>query len=507
MLEYLEFTKTSFLTYENIRLRVELKDDSLVYSTYNDLSVEKKNVQGKIYAGDITAWLSRLDGLKISDWNQSYEPTCPILDGVTWFLEYKEEGKACRHIHGSNVFPDLWDDFILLLDELSPIIQQDTIDEFEIEYKNNEMCNFFWVNGSNTQMPGKPVLCRELFVLNRYKKELSFKRFYRETLISDLRFYIGRFAAELFEVIKPCFDTDVEEREISEIESSGIIQVRNLRRDGRRVDYVFSNNRACIPENWEVFVVLLRSVLDSYGYVGKILGGDEFKYGAIRGEYIYCSVEFTYNGRTYYYRTEDNSLRPGMYCLVGVGSDNKEKCVEIRKVEYFTESNLPFPLERTKEIIQRVQYPEYDEDRSFDVLTEYIERINTGDYGGCIADDKMGFSETTHHIQNLFINYAPLANEFADDFKLFVEENEGLGLERYVEILKDVGIKCKMSSLKKVEESNCNAITILALIMGAIRLDQVHHGTLLGFFENGCMLRWLLRLRALEYTAAYPWDA
>ena len=69
-------------------------------------------------------------------------------------------------------------------------------------------------------------------------------------------------------------------------------------------------------------------------------------------KYIYLSVEFSDGGKTYYYRTEDSSISCGDYVLVPVGQ-SEEKIVKVVDVEEYSESEVPLPLDKVKQIIRR----------------------------------------------------------------------------------------------------------------------------------------------------------
>lgn len=51
-----------------------------------------------------------------------------ILDGTQWELEYKEQGKRCRHIYGSNDYPECWNDLIEAIGEVVPKVLDELIE-------------------------------------------------------------------------------------------------------------------------------------------------------------------------------------------------------------------------------------------------------------------------------------------------------------------------------------------------------------------------------------------
>lgn len=77
---------------------------------------------------------------------------------------------------------------------------------------------------------------------------------------------------------------------------------------------------------------------------------------------IYCRVEFLDGGgKTYYYRTEDDSLEAGDEVVVPAGKDNHPAIAEIVDVEYFSPDAVPFPIEKTKVILRRCTEDDYNE--------------------------------------------------------------------------------------------------------------------------------------------------
>lgn len=66
-------------------------------------------------------------------------------------------------------------------------------------------------------------------------------------------------------------------------------------------------------------------------------------------DYIYCSVVFDEGQKSYYYLTEDDSIEVGDFVLVPVGKDNHEAVVEVVNIEYFSEENIPLPIEKNQE--------------------------------------------------------------------------------------------------------------------------------------------------------------
>jgi hypothetical protein len=75
-----------------------------------------------------------------------------------------------------------------------------------------------------------------------------------------------------------------------------------------------------------------------------------------------------------------------------------------------------------------------------------------------------------------------------------------LAVTRYETILKKSGIDWSFKSMKDADVMTANGQTVMALLVGAIRADRFSEGTLLSFFENGSIRKWLIRLQEIDNT-------
>lgn len=134
----------------------------------------------------------------------------------------------------------------------------------------------------------------------------------------------------------------------------------------------------------------------------------------------------------------------------------------------------------------------------YDILTKYIPIIQEDSIGEWVFD-KENDGTHEHPIQVPFVDYSEVANNFIDDVYTFHHKsNEDIDLSRYIDILKDNGLEWDSVSMENADISNLNAQGILALIMGAVRSERFCDGALLEFFESGCILKWLERLKNIE---------
>lgn len=114
-----------------------------------------------------------------------------------------------------------------------------------------------------------------------------------------------------------------------------------------------SYDKKGLPEDFADFVETVFSFIQFYG-MGEIF--NPFIYGKVKrrkSDYIFCSVVFDEGYKTYYYLTDDDSIEIGDSVLVPAGKDNHEVIVEVVNIEYFSEENVPLPVEKTKKIIQK----------------------------------------------------------------------------------------------------------------------------------------------------------
>lgn len=79
-----------------------------------------------------------------------------------------------------------------------------------------------------------------------------------------------------------------------------------------------------------------------------------------QSESIFCSVAFDEGCKSYYYLTDDDSIEVGDFVIVPAGKDNHEVVAEVVNIEYFSEENVPLPVEKTKRIIRKRTDDDFD---------------------------------------------------------------------------------------------------------------------------------------------------
>lgn len=110
-----------------------------------------------------------------------------------------------------------------------------------------------------------------------------------------------------------------------------------------------------LPEGWAEFAEEMRRMFTPPAG-SRLLDPAAYNWRPRRpGESIYCHVVFEEGGKTYCYRTEDESIRPGDRVLVPVGPENETKAVTVVRVEYVRPEDAPYPPAKTKIILGKVK--------------------------------------------------------------------------------------------------------------------------------------------------------
>ena len=77
-------------------------------------------------------------------------------------------------------------------------------------------------------------------------------------------------------------------------------------------------------------------------------------------EYIFCSVQFGEDSKSYYYLADDDIFAIGDFVIVPVGDDGHSAIVEIVNIEYFQEDKVPFPIDKVKTITRKCSATDFE---------------------------------------------------------------------------------------------------------------------------------------------------
>ena len=101
--------------------------------------------------------------------------------------------------------------------------------------------------------------------------------------------------------------------------------------------------------------------------------------------------------------------------------------------------------------------------------------------------------------QTPYVEERDVVDQVLEEIFLFVEKHPVYRLPRdYAERLKSNGISWSDAAMRNADVSEADEQCILALFIGIARAERFCDGTVVRFFNNGCALRWLKRLKEID---------
>ncbi len=133
----------------------------------------------------------------------------------------------------------------------------------------------------------------------------------------------------------------------------------------------------------------------------------------------------------------------------------------------------------------------------YEKLTALLQDFPAGEYGQLVTDhENDGTME--HPIHLPYVRPGRVMSGFETAVYDFVEQHPDMKLTRYEEILEASGIKWSGYSMKTADVTTLDGRTVMALLVGAVRAERFSEGTLLAFFEDGSVKKWLMRLQEID---------
>ena len=103
-----------------------------------------------------------------------------------------------------------------------------------------------------------------------------------------------------------------------------------------------------------------------------------------------------------------------------------------------------------------------------------------------------------HPIQMPSVNYTKIVQEVEDAIYDFEQNHLEYELNRYGNSVEANGIEWGMDSMSAKDVSVLDGKCVMALLMSAVRAERFCDGALLGFFKEGCIKKWLERLKEID---------
>ncbi|MBP3352226.1 MAG: hypothetical protein J6L65_07495 [Lachnospiraceae bacterium] len=134
--------------------------------------------------------------------------------------------------------------------------------------------------------------------------------------------------------------------------------------------------------------------------------------------------------------------------------------------------------------------------QEFRPLTDYIPKLQNVDTGKWYPEEQSGDGSVEKPFQMPFVVYSNIINELEKEMYHFDKEHPQYNLKEYRAILEESGV----SALEVFDVTNAEAKVVLALILCIFRTERFCEGAIKEFLENGCILRWLKRLKEIDET-------
>ena len=131
----------------------------------------------------------------------------------------------------------------------------------------------------------------------------------------------------------------------------------------------------------------------------------------------------------------------------------------------------------------------------FESLTKHLPAIeNTEGFGNWVVDRE---SKGTMN-DPIKMPYGTTVADVEQAIYDFVDEHPEYELTHYRDILERNGLEWDSQAMSGTDVSELDGRAVMALLLGAVRAERFCDGALLGFFGDGSMRRWLLRLKEID---------
>ena len=134
----------------------------------------------------------------------------------------------------------------------------------------------------------------------------------------------------------------------------------------------------------------------------------------------------------------------------------------------------------------------------FEGLTKHLPAIEKAERFGSWVVDRESKGTMDDPIQMPYVDYVTKVTEVDQEIYGFVDEHPEYKLTHYRDILEHNGLEWDSQAMSEADVSKLSGQAVMALLLGAVRAERFCDGALLGFFEDGSIRRWLVRLREID---------
>ena len=130
----------------------------------------------------------------------------------------------------------------------------------------------------------------------------------------------------------------------------------------------------------------------------------------------------------------------------------------------------------------------------YDCLTKYLSIFSDNSVGKWFKDNE-GDGTEEHPYLFPHVVYSEEVIDFGGNIAKIADK---YNLNNYKDILNRNGIEWNCDSMKNADITKLSSDVIIALLLAAFRAEKFCDGALLSFFENGCIEKWLMKLKSNE---------
>jgi len=341
---------------------VHFEIDGICLKTRDTWLTDEEQEQFNFGATRVEEFKEGLANIGIETWEKFYNAplNMEILDGESWSVEVQFEDKFLVY-EGVNGYPENWMDFLQFINEYYPILdQKEQLKKFVFEMKSVEK---FKVGKEISKVIGNEATMTyyEKIVVDRESGTYTSIRGISEEQNATLTIKVEGSVEILLDDIAELEDKPTNKKVKQPKNNQCNYTIDAEYENGEIKHFEGGYNRLELPANWEYIVDCFREFEDQMSGT-MALNKNNFIKGLLKDEFIYLSVVYDqYSDQTYYYRTADESIKPGDAVLVPVGKDNNESVAYVVKKEIFKQLEVPLPLEKTKEVIRKLEEEEQNQ--------------------------------------------------------------------------------------------------------------------------------------------------
>ena len=134
----------------------------------------------------------------------------------------------------------------------------------------------------------------------------------------------------------------------------------------------------------------------------------------------------------------------------------------------------------------------------FEGLTKHLPAIEKAERFGNWVVDRESKGTMDDPIQMPYVDYETTVTNVGQAIYDFADDHPEYELTHYRDILERNGLEWGRQAMSRTDVSDLDGQAVMALLLGAVRAERFCDGVLLGFFEDGSIRRWLLRLREID---------